>query len=364
MTDQSDYRDIRRRRHYRRRSIFFPLLIVALGVFLFLNNLGYIQGNTLDILVRLWPLIFIVGGLDSLLTGGGYVGSIVGITAGSLLLMWNLGYLNILNLDGWQILRLWPILLVAWGLDIVIGRRGVLSALVGIILGLGLAAGGLWLAMNPQLISQPANRESISQSLDGATSASVNIKLGVANVDIGPGAAATDLLQGTLYLQNNDEVNKKYVRQGGNGTFTLNDNGGAFMWIPSSQDAWMLELNQDVPLQLSMKAGAGKQSLDLSRLQVDQLSVELGVGEVDLTLPAESSLRGSVYGAVGMTVIRVPRSTAVRFEIDKAVTTLNYPAGYTLSGNTLTSPAARAGTPMIDLRIAQPVGSITIQEIP
>lgn len=365
MTDHTGFSGEKRRGyHRRRRSIFFPLLILALGVFLLLNNLGYIQGSTFDTLVRLWPLIFIVGGLDGLFTDGGYVGSIVGITAGVLILVWNFGYWNVTGLGGWELLRLWPIMLIAWGLDIVIGRRGFLSAVVGILLGVLLAGGGLWLALNPQLISVPAAEESISQRLEGASRASLNIELGVANVEIGAGAADGELLGGTLYLQKNEQITTEYARQGTGGVYTLKGGSGSFDWIPSPRHAWALSLNHSIPLQVSMKTGAGKQKLNLSALQVEQLSVELGVGEIDLTLPAEGSLAGSVQGAVGMTIIRVPKTAAVRFEIDRAVNTLSYPAAYTLTENVLLSPAARSGSPSIDLSIKQPVGSILIQELP
>ena len=60
----------RRRPH----SLFFPLLLIAVGIVMLLNALNMIQGSTLDILLRLWPLLFIAGGLDSLYRREGAVG--------------------------------------------------------------------------------------------------------------------------------------------------------------------------------------------------------------------------------------------------------------------------------------------------
>ena len=47
-----------------RRSIFWALLLISIGVVFLLNTLGYIPGNGWELFLKLWPLIFIIGGLD------------------------------------------------------------------------------------------------------------------------------------------------------------------------------------------------------------------------------------------------------------------------------------------------------------
>ena len=134
------------KRTWKRNSLFFPLLLLSAGVILMLNTLGIIEGDISGILMRIWPVVFIVGGLDALYQRHGYVWGIVSIGIGTALLLSNLGYLTI---NVWDFaLRFWPVLLIAWGLDLVIGKRTFWSALVGIVLGLSLIAGITWLALN------------------------------------------------------------------------------------------------------------------------------------------------------------------------------------------------------------------------
>jgi len=133
---------------YRRpHSIFFPILLVTLGIFLLMANLGTIQNSAWGILETYWPLIFIIGALDGLYQRHGWVGPLVGIGLGTVLLLGNLHYLQWDSLD--LLLRLWPVLLVAWGLDIAFGNDNLVwNTLVRVGLGLLLA----------RVISRPLQR--------------------------------------------------------------------------------------------------------------------------------------------------------------------------------------------------------------
>ena len=100
-----------------RSGIFWPLLLIIIGVVLLLNTLGTLQSNPWDLFVRYWPVLFLIGGLDNIIRGEGWVWGLISIVLGSIFLAANLGYLpwNSLNL----LLRLWPLLLIAGGLDLI-----------------------------------------------------------------------------------------------------------------------------------------------------------------------------------------------------------------------------------------------------
>ncbi|MCK7476129.1 MAG: DUF5668 domain-containing protein [Rhodopseudomonas palustris] len=98
------------------RSLFFPLLLIAVGLLIFLVNIGKIEGTTWDNLLKFWPVILIAAGLDGIYKRDGWVGPLVLLGFGTILLLGNLG---ILAQNGFSLLwRLWPVLLVAIGLDI------------------------------------------------------------------------------------------------------------------------------------------------------------------------------------------------------------------------------------------------------
>jgi len=48
----------------KRTSLFWPVVLIGAGVILLLRNLGVLQNFDLQTLLRLWPLILVVIGLD------------------------------------------------------------------------------------------------------------------------------------------------------------------------------------------------------------------------------------------------------------------------------------------------------------
>jgi hypothetical protein len=107
------------RRHF---SIFWPILLITVGIVLFLNNIGTISGDTWEVIWKLWPLLFIVGGIDGLVNRSGFAGPMVGIGLGTIFLLGNFGYLPVPALD--VLIKFWPVLLIAWGIDLIIDHRG------------------------------------------------------------------------------------------------------------------------------------------------------------------------------------------------------------------------------------------------
>ena len=64
-------------RQHRHFPIFWPLLLIAVGIFLFLNSAHMLPGNTLDTLLKLWPLLLVIAGLDGFINHGGFVWSVL-----------------------------------------------------------------------------------------------------------------------------------------------------------------------------------------------------------------------------------------------------------------------------------------------
>src|SRR3970040_344778 len=127
-----------------RRSIFFPVILIILGIIFLLSNVGVLTDSVWENVLRLWPVLL--------------------IALGTVFLLANLGYLA---LNVWELIfRLWPILLIAIGLDIVIGRRSFLLSLVGLILIFALFIGALWLFGVRADAGQALDSEQISQPLD------------------------------------------------------------------------------------------------------------------------------------------------------------------------------------------------------
>src|SRR5512146_668662 len=258
-----------RRRHF---SIFWPVLLISIGVLLFLNNVGVIQGSGWDLVVSLWPVLLIVGGLDGLFRREGMVGAVVLIGLGTLFLLSNLGYLS---LSAWEIvIRFWPVFLVALGIDIILGRRRRWVPVVGAIVGLLLVAGIAFLIVGAPGVANVRSQQ-VSFPLNDLSQANGSISIPVGRLDLSGGAATGSLLQGDAKLGALGKVSQNTV---GNSFFL---NADALTINPinvGDSDHWQLHLNPAVAYHLTVNMAVGEENIDLTGLSVNQVNLKIAVG--------------------------------------------------------------------------------------
>jgi hypothetical protein len=343
----------------RPHGIFFPILLVVVGIFFLLANLGIIQNTVGGILITYWPLIFVIGGLDGLYRSEGWVGPLVGIGLGTILLLGNLHYLQWGSLD--LLLRLWPILLVAWGLDIAFGHNhSVWSTLVRVGLGLLLVVGIIWIA-----IASPfgggVKTVAFTQALDGAKQSSLNFSVAAGELTLSGGAEDNTLVKGTIGLPKDTNLTPDYqAPTDGSSSYTLE--GAGVVLIPMGTSIpWNLKVNSVIPIELTSRLGAGNMVLDLSGVKISDFDSELAVGRSVITLPRKRSATGKVQVAVGELVIRVPKGTHVIIHSSIGAATRLLPAGYTETNGLIQSNAG--GDDVVEFTANVAVGSLVIQEI-
>jgi hypothetical protein len=350
-------------KNWRRHSIFWPLVLIAAGVFLFLNNLGQLPGSAWDTFARLWPLLLIAGGLDSIWRGEGYAGATVVTGLGVILLLGNQGYMTFTAWD--LIVRLWPVLLVAVGLDILLGRSQPWAAALGVLAGLLVTAGIVWIIMSAPVTAN-LKAEIVSLSLNDASKARGTISMPVGRLTLGGGAEGGTLLNGTLNLSSGETLNQSVSNSGNTATFYLESRGVA-AFVPfgsrSGQEEWMVKLNLAPSYTLEVKLAVGESSLDLSQLKMDGLKIENAVGKTVLILPEAGAFNATIQNAIGETIIRLPKGAPLRVRFEKALTSTTQPADFSVSGRAVTSPGY-TGSGGMDLTISQAIGTIRVEYLP
>lgn len=348
------------RRH--RRSIFWPLLLMAAGGVLLANTLGYLPGDAAWNLLRLWPLLFIVGALDNLYQGESFVFPVVMLGAGTVFLLSNLGYLAG---DAWRLLlQFWPILLIAFGLDLLISRRSPLGAIFGVLIGLALLAGTAWLASGVFSLPVQTTPTEVSIPLKDAGRGELTIEATAGRLNLESGAAADQFLSGEVVLGNSERLVKSEQYKDGMIDVNLRSRG-LFYVIPFSSQTnhtgWDFVLNENTPVELVTQMAAGMQELDLRDTRVSRLDSETALGRTEVILPEGGKLSGSVSAALGSIVVRVPRGTQVEFEVDRALTSLSLDSGFVREGNRVRTEDGGAG--QISLQLEAAMGSIRIEWI-
>ena len=297
---------------------------------------------------------------------GGLVGPIILIGAGLLFLLNNLGVISWSVWGG--LFQLWPLLLVAIGLDLLIGRRSRLGSLLVAALVVAALLGAIWYSggwgapagalLGSQVISQP---------LGGASSAKVDIGMGIGTLRLSAQPTPGDLVSGSITQGPRDEIEREFGVANGVATFRLHSVSqgmGALPIGPASRGelVWDLRLNPSVPLDLKLSTGAGTATLDLSQLTLRSLDVNTGVGAATVTLPRTSVLHANISGGVGETTIVIPAGVAARVKATAGIGQVHVLGSFERQGELYVSPGYAEADNQVELRISGGVGSITVTQ--
>lgn len=341
-----------------RRSIFFPVILIILGIIFLLNNIGVLADNVWDNILQLWPVLLIAMGIDGILQRQSIVGPVFLIGLGIVFLLANYGYLA---LNVWElVLRLWPILLIAIGLDIVIGHRSFLLSLVGLAIALLLLVGALWLFGVRVETGRALNSEQVSQALDGADRARVTVAPAVGSLRLTSMSDPEGLISGSVRRVGNETITTDYSVTDGMANYSLRGTAG-LSFTATSVWTWDLVLTPAIPIDLATSMGAGQSLIDLTNLDISALDVNLGVGQTTVVLPEEGTFEGRVDGAIGQIVIHVPPEMAVRINADTGIANINVPSDFERQGDVYVSPGFDTADNRIELQVDQAIGNVEVR---
>jgi hypothetical protein len=248
------------------------------------------------------------------------------IGAGVLLLLSNLGYLP---WQSWNLLwRLWPLLLIALGIDVLFGRRSMVGAIFSgllILLLIGSVVFALLFAQNiPGLVSltQPPEWRTrhIEHPLGDVERASVDIDWSSVPGALSASDDSPNLIEGTVVYRENlvfdVTVHDDDYAEVKLDTYTSGPWTWTFGFEDRAERRWDLKLSPNVPLDLVLDAGSGPCDLDLSGLQLSALLIDSGSGPIDLTLPSGSTFEARIDGGSSPLDIVLPRGMGARVVLD------------------------------------------------
>ena len=347
-----------------RYSIFFPLLFIAAGAFLLINNLSEHPYHTGSLLLSLWPLLFIVGGLDSIYKREGLAGSLLFIGIGTILLLSNLGYSALGN---WHfLLRFWPLIIIAIGLDIIFPIRSRLISFLGLGLGVLLIIGLIYIIGNRIIYNENIiNTDHIIVKADDIKQASVDLQMNAGSMFIGDHAEPANMVEATLHLFNPQSVYQDQRIREDTGYLTLKSNGmqlidtdhGGFDF---EDVTWDIQLNPEIPTRMENILIAGEMTSSLTTMQQLDMENTLIFGKSVVILPQTGDVDVVSSVIFGELEISVPEHANVLIVVDTALDTIDLPEGFRKSGNRIYSPDYDADTEPVTMKISVPFGSIDI----
>jgi len=291
------------------------------------------------------------------------LGPVILIGIGVLALLQNFGYLPS---NFWQtVWRLWPLIFILIGVEILINqiRMPWLVSFVLALAVIGLTIGGLvYLAWQSPAETPAASEEAerIEQDLQGATSARVSLDFGAGTMKIGA-TSGSRLLEGDFL----PGARVSYSMSGATGWLTLNvwENNTRFFVSPRRGNEWNLLLSNAIPLDLRVSAGASTNDLDLSDLKLTALRVEAGLSTSTIRLPRQGSYYAAhISGGLATTTVYVPEGVAARIRIEGGLSSTNVDESrFPRSGDTWVSSNYDTAANKVDLHITGGLASVTVR---
>ena len=167
---------------------------------------------------------------------GGLVGPVILIGLGVIFLLNNLGRLD---WGVWLfILRLWPVLLIGAGLDLLVGRRSVWGSLLVVVVMLGVLAGAVIFYQQRGWGGTELARQSISRPLEEATSADVTLNFGLRALSVGALSEGGNLIEGMAELYRGERLVEHYAVVGEEAQYSLSPEGDTWNAFPTGRQGW------------------------------------------------------------------------------------------------------------------------------
>jgi len=258
------------------------------------------------------------------------VGPFILIGLGVLFLGQNLGFWGS---DVWlSIWRFWPLLLVAAGLEIIVGRSSwagaigliVVVVLVGAVVTLttDIAQLGRWtLDSDGDLVAAAGlqTTDRVSEKLGDASEATVEIHHGAGRLDVSALSFGSDeLIQAEMAHDQKASIQRHIQRLGDSVQVRLDGQSRADhgVSIGNVHNDWAVQLSPKTSLALRVEAGASQINLDLRQLAVKRLDLQVGASAARITLP-QSAERTEAYINAGAADVQVtvPEGVAARIHL-------------------------------------------------
>ena len=289
--------------------------------------------------------------------GGVPIFPILLIAAGVLLLLQTTG---VVSWDAWgRVWRLWPVLIIAVGINIIFGRRvqwlaGILVAGVGVV---ALVVGLLFVPAQSTV-----SVSSVQEALEGAETVDVSISFGGGELTLGSlPVGSNSLVEGdfrghgaevsTVRIGNKTDLNIDMKREGISFLTNLGENN------------WNLSLSRSPGMTLDINGGAADASLDLTDLKISDIKVDVGASDVEITMPARAGhVTGDIDTGAADIEIVIPEGVAARIHADTGVSSLQIDESrFPKVGDKYVSPDFDDATNRVDIEIDAGASSITVR---
>ena len=334
------------------RSFMGPILMIAIGLIFLGNNLGFIPNVGWDTVWRFWPVLLILAGLNDLIRREGIAWPILLIGTGVFFLLNNFG--PKIWISWTQIIQLWPILLIAAGIDLVFKGESGWFTLVGVLLTIVLIAGAVWIAREGYQVAADYT-EIVQKYSDEIESAELDLNLSAGEILVNGDLEEGILIAGNVTPEKMSD-NQKTI--GNHLVYQLENNNPGF--YPHTA-RWELDLTDHLPIDLFVDNGVGEVFLDLTKVDLASLDLDQGVGRLVIKIPEVDSDEILIKQAVGTVLVKIPDNVWVAVDAQNGLSKVEFPDNFELEDGYYVSPGANRKNAELFITVEQAIGLVTFQ---
>lgn len=200
------------------------------------------------------------------------------------------------------------------------------------------------------------------RTIDKETLKRLRVNLDMAAGNLQAGSGTEKLLSANFTYSFPDwkpEVN--YQSSGGQGDLTIEQPRDRDAHLGNHKYDWDVRLARDVPIDLNVHFGAGEAQLDLGSLDLDNVQVEMGVGELKMDLRGnpKHDYDVRIRGGVGEATVRLPSDVGVVAEAQGGIGSIDAP-GLTRHDGRYENEAYGKSKTTIHLDVRGGIGSIRL----
>ena len=287
-------------------------------------------------------------------------GPILLIGLGIILLLHNIGYIHF-NL--WSLIRLWPIFIIAAGLEVLLGKRSRLTSLISGLVIVALLIGGVWMLGQPT--DNPLNTDTIhiTAAHNDFSTARVQLSPAIAQLNISHLLDSDNFVEGTVTHEHNEDIYEHFT-EGDPARLLVKaeEHTGIGDVFNDQPRQWDFKFHRDVALDLTTDLGIGEANLDLAHLTLGDAKIDFGIGQLTLSLPDDGDYKVNIDGGIGNIHIQVPYGASVRINTDTGIVGRTMPGNYHRRNNVYTSPNYNEADTHITLNLDLGIGRLTVTE--
>jgi hypothetical protein len=160
------------------------------------------------------------------------------------------------------------------------------------------------------VVAGPTMHDTQAIDMDRSESTRVDLKIGAGELKVSGGA--TKKMEAEFEYSQALKPTVEHHTSGSTSEITIAQTSGGFSF-GGNKSRWDLRLNDEMPMDVAAKLGAGQADMRLGSLNLRSLNVDIGVGEVNVDLRGtpKKGYNVRINGGVGQANVYLPRTAGI-----------------------------------------------------